>query len=162
MTHALSSPADHLSVVPAATRNGGVPALGWARVAMVLRPLQGQTNAIVVIELVAAGQIVIDWGRQVYWWSLQPAAFPETPTVARIRMARGEGAEVPFMQEQPGRLETLLWHIGLAAFPAEPAWWLAEGDRYRLVHWPNFTELVHEPEDVRQLIRSIEHVVGAL
>ena len=149
MSTPTTSNPDQLSIVPAATRDGGVPAIGWARIAMVLRPLQGQASATVVIELVAAGQIVIDWGRRVYWWTQQPAAFPTDPTVMRIRMARGDGADVPFMQEQPGRLDVLLWYVGLSAFPTSPAWWLGEGERYRLSAWPNFTELQHNPEDVR-------------
>ena len=141
--------AEQFVVVPAATRNGGVPAIGWSRVAMVLRSLQGERRAVVLVELVAAGQIVIDWARRSYWWTSQPAAFPIDPRIARIRLARGGDAEVPFVQEQPGKLDVLLWYIGRAAFPGAPAWWLVEGDRYRLAQWPNFTEIVHDPSEVR-------------
>jgi hypothetical protein len=141
--------AEQFVVVPAATRFGGVPAIGWTRVAMVLRALQGEKRAVVLIELVAAGQIVIDWARRSYWWTSQPAAFPIDPRVARIRLARGDDAEVPFVQEQPGKLDALLWYVGRAAFPGSAAWWLVEGDRYRLAQWPNFTEIVHDPSEVR-------------
>jgi hypothetical protein len=145
-----SSP-DQFVVVPAATRNGGVPAIGWSRVAMVLRSLQAETSGVVLVELVAAGQIVIDLARRSYWWTVQPAAFPLKPRVARIRIATGDGVEVPFVQEQPGKLDELLWYVGRLAFPSEPAWWLTEGDRYRLAQWPNLTELAHEPEDLRMI-----------
>lgn len=149
--------AEQFVVVPAATRNGGVPAIGWSRVAMVLHSLRGERSAVVLVELVAGGQIVIDWARRSYWWTSQPAAFPLDPRVARIRLARGEGAEVPYVQEQPGKLDTLMWYLGRAAFPTESAWWIVEGDRHRLAQWPNFTELVHDPEDVRMaaLLASI-------
>jgi len=38
--------AEQFVVVPAATRFGGVPAIGWTRVAMVLRALQGRRFAM--------------------------------------------------------------------------------------------------------------------
>ena len=156
--------AEQFVVVPAATRNGGVPAIGWSRVAMVLRSLQGERRAVVLVELVAGGQIIIDWARRSYWWTSQPAAFPVDPRVARIRLARGDGAEVPFVQEQPGKLDVLMWYIGRAAFPTESAWWLVEGERYRLAQWPNFTELMHDPEDVRMaaLLASIPMTAAEL
>ena len=34
-----TAPVEQFVVVPAATRNGGVPAIGWSRVAMALRAL---------------------------------------------------------------------------------------------------------------------------
>ena len=146
-----TAPVEQFVVVPAATRNGGVPAIGWSRVAMALRALQTESSGVVLVELVAAGQIVIDLARRSYWWTLQPADFPLKPRVARIRIATGDGVEVPFVQEQPGKLDELLWYIGRLAFPSEPAWWLTDGDRYRLAQWPNLTELAHEPEDLRMI-----------
>ncbi len=143
--------ADHFVVVPAATRFGGVPAIGWTRVAMVLRSLQEESHAIVLVELVGAGQIVIDWARRSYWWTSQPEAFPMSPRIARVRVARGNGSEVPFVQEQPGKLDALLWYVGRAAFASEQAWWLSEGDSYRVLAWPNFTGVAHEPDDVRMV-----------
>ena len=145
------SAAEQFVVVPAATRNGGVPALGWSRVAMVLRSFQAETSGIVLVELVAAGQIIIDIARRSYWWTGQPSEFPLRPRVARVRVALGDGVDVPYVQEQPGKLDELLWYIGRLAFPGEGAWWLMENDRYRLSQWPNLTELAHEPEDLRML-----------
>ena len=135
--------------VPAATRSGGIPAQGWARVALVLQGLHRTAHAIILVELAEHGNLAIDWGRKDYWWNGAPATFPTDPTVVSVRMMRGEDAELPFMLEAPAPLEPLLWMIGLLAFPTSPAWWLTEDARYRAIRWPNYTVIDHTPEQMR-------------
>ena len=140
---------DRLVAVPAATRSGGVPARGWARLAMVLQGLHRTAQAIIVVDMSDGGNLAIDWGRKDYWWNGAPAVFPADPTIASIRMLRGDGAQLPFLRESPLPLEPLLWNIGIAAFPSTQAWWFSDGGRYRATRWPNYTVLEHDPDQVR-------------
>jgi hypothetical protein len=138
-----------LALVPPATRDGGVPAVGWTRVAMALRPLAEGDGGALIVEFQDADHLVIDWGRGVYWWSTPLERMQLRPKVLRVRRESGFGAAVPFMQQNPARLDALLWAIGHHAFPGEASWWQTGGSRYRATAWPNFTELDHSPEDVR-------------
>ncbi|MGV8886271.1 MAG: hypothetical protein ACOH1T_11890 [Microbacteriaceae bacterium] len=139
---------ERFTVVPAATRSGGIPATGWARLAMAVNPLQGSSDAIVLVDLADGALIVIDWGRKDYWWQ-SAGPVPVEPTITNIRLLRGEGARLPYMVEEPDDLQTLLWHVGIHAFPNAIAWWFTEGSRYQLTRWPDFTSFAHEPDDVR-------------
>ena len=125
-----------------------MPAVGWARVAMALQTLQGLPDAVLLVDLADGGLIVVDWGRKDYWWQRAPQAFPLRPTISKIRVYREEGARLPFMLEQPAELSSLLWLVGIHAFPQAPAWWLAEGVSYQLARWPDFTVLAHATEHV--------------
>lgn len=144
----VSTMLERFIAVPAATRSGGIPATGWARLAMVLHPLYGTHDALVLADLDEGSTVLVDWGRKHYWWR-GAAVVPNAPTIANVRLFRGEGARLPYMLEQPDDLSTLLWHIGINAFPHSPAWWLAEGQRYQLSRWPDFTSFAHDPEQVR-------------
>ena len=53
---------DQFVTVGPHTRDGGVPAVGWARVAFLLHSLQPLSTATVIIELVDDERLVIDWG----------------------------------------------------------------------------------------------------
>ena len=134
--------------VPAATRQGGIPATGWGRVAMALLALRGESDALLLIDLADDSLIVIDWGRKDYWWQGSTGVFPERPTVSKVRVYRGDGARLPFMLEQPSELPSLLWLVGIHAFPSSPAWWLGESMAYRLTRWPDFAMLAVDPDDV--------------
>lgn len=138
-------------MLPAATRQGGVPALGWTRVAMDLHRLMNESVGVAVIELETAGQIAVDFSRRVYWWTQQPPSFPLEPRVARVRYARDYRSDAPYLPSRSRELDELVWYIGRLAFAGEAAWWQTEGDRYRLAHWPNLTELAHEPEDMSMI-----------
>lgn len=140
---------DRLIAVPAATRSGGVPARGWARLAMVLQGLHRTAHAIIVVDMADGGNLAIDWGRKDYWWNGAPEVFPADPTIASIRMMRGDGAQLPFLRESPLPLEPLLWNVGIAAFPTSQAWWFSDDSRYRAIRWPNYTVLDHDPDQVR-------------
>lgn len=142
---------DRLVVVPPPTRLGGLPAVGWARIALALRSLSEGEPAILTVEFVDESPMVIDWGRSRYWWVTPIENFPATPRVSRIRLARGPGVRLPFMREEPVELEPLLWFIGRDAFADEPAWWLSPDSRYRLERWPNLTEFAHHPDQVRMI-----------
>lgn len=135
--------------MPAATRGGGVPVTGWARVAMAIHMLADQAEALMLIDLSDGALIIIDWGRKDYWWLGGSGTFPLEPTVNKVRLFRGTGARLPYMQEQPSDLASLLWNIGLHAFPTMPAWWLDADAYYRLDRWPDFNSLDYLPEHVR-------------
>jgi len=139
---------EHFVVVPAATRSGGIPATGWARLAMAVHPLHGTSDAIVLVDLADGSTIVIDWGRKDYWWH-GASMVPIEPTITNVRLYRGAGARLPYMVEQPDDLQTLLWHVGIHAFPNAIAWWFADAARYRLSGWPDFTSVAHTPDQVR-------------
>lgn len=140
---------DQLATVPAHTRDGGVPAVGWARLALVLNTLHGVENAVLLIEFADEERLIIDWARGDYWWTTPLSEVPAAPTVTRVRMSRVPGTTIPFVQEQPERLAPLLWTIGLHAFPTESAWWQLPGSRFLVTSWPNFTDLDHDPAHVR-------------
>lgn|GEM_PF-5494277 len=140
---------DKFTAVPAATRGGGVPVTGWARVAMAVQSLADQSEALMLVDLADGALIIIDWGRKDYWWLGGSGTFPQHPTVNKVRVFRGAGARLPFMQEQPSDLASLLWNIGLHAFPSGPAWWLDADAHYRLDRWPDFNSLEYRPEHVR-------------
>ena len=139
---------DKFVAVPAATRHGGIPATGWARVAMALLGLRGESEALLLIDLADDALIVVDWGRKDYWWQGGTGVFPEQPTISKVRVYRGDGARLPFMLEQPSELPALLWLVGIHAFPTSPAWWLGESMAYRLTRWPDFAALAVDPDDV--------------
>ena len=139
---------ERFTVVPAATRSGGIPATGWARLAMALHPLHGTSDAIVLVDLADGSTIVIDWGRRDYWWH-GGSVVPIEPTITNVRLFRGAGARLPYMVEQPDDLQTLLWHVGVHAFPNAIAWWFADAARYQLSGWPDFTSVQHTPDQVR-------------
>ena len=139
---------ERFTAVPAATRFGGIPATGWARLAMVLHPLHGSTDCLVLVDLAEGSTIVIDWGRKDYWWP-GGGVIPIDPTISNVRIFRGQGARLPYMLEEPDDLSTLLWHVGLHAFPTTPAWWLTDDVRYQLSRWPDFTAFAHSPDHVR-------------
>jgi hypothetical protein len=145
----VASLVDRFTAVPPATRSGGIPATGWSRIALVLQGLHGEADALVLIELDDGGSIVIDWGRKDYWWRGGADFFPKDPSVLNVRLYRGAGARLPFMQEQPGELASLLWIIGLYSFANQPAWWFNVGSRQRLVRWPDFTTLEHDADQVK-------------
>ena len=126
-----------------------MPARGWARLAMVLQSLHRTAQAIIVVDMSDGGHLAIDWGRKDYWWNGAPSVFPADPTIASIRMLRGDGAQLPFLRESPLPLEPLLWNIGIAAFPSSQAWWFADDSRYRATRWPNYTVLEHDSDQVR-------------
>ena len=113
-----------------------------------MQSLRGETDALLLIDLADDAFIVVDWGRKDYWWRGSSADFPESPTVSKVRLFRGDGARLPFMLEQPSELSALMWLVGLNAFRTGPAWWLGEGMRYRLSRWPDFTMLAHDLDDV--------------
>lgn len=116
---------------------------------MVLQGLHRTAQAIIVVDMTDGGHLAIDWGRKDYWWNGAPAVFPADPTIASIRMLRGDGAQLPFLRESPLPLEPLLWNMGIAAFPNSQAWWFAEGSRYRATRWPNYPVLDHDADQVR-------------
>lgn len=140
---------DQLIAVPPHTRGGGVPAVGWARIAFVLNSLRELPTAVVIVEMVDEERLIIDWGGRRYWWLATDSALPEQPRIAGIRMARAPGSVVPTMRELPETIDALLWHAGLMAFPGETAPWLRADAAYRATGWPNFTILEHGPEHVR-------------
>ena len=140
---------DQLVAVPPHTRGGGVPAVGWARVAFVINSLRELPSAVVIVETVDEERLVIDWGGRRFWWLSTGSALPEQPRIAGIRMARAPGSVVPTIRELPEPIDALLWHAGLLAFPGEIAPWLRADAAYRATGWPNFTVVAHGPEHVR-------------
>lgn len=155
---------ERFTAVPAATRFGGIPATSWARVAMALHALHGAGDAIVVVDVAEGGPILLDWGRHDYWWPAVTGALPVEPTITNVRLYREPGARLPYMLEKPDDLGSLLWWVGLHAFPHEAAWWLREDSRYKLTGWPDFTSISHELEHVRMtaLLGSSPHSVAEL
>jgi len=140
---------ERFTVVPAATRSGGIPATGWARLAMALQPLHGSSDVLLIADLADGTSIVIDWGRRDYWRYGGSGIFPVDATVTNVRIYRAPGARLPYLVEQPDDLSTLLWYVGLHAFPDATAWWFADNCRYQLTRWPDLTSLVHSPDQVR-------------
>ncbi|TBN58081.1 hypothetical protein EYE40_12130 [Glaciihabitans arcticus] len=140
---------ERFTVVPAATRSGGIPATGWARLAMALHPLHGSSDVLVIADLADGTSIVIDWGRKDYWRHGGTGLFPVEATMTNVRIYRAPGARLPFLVEKPDDLSTLLWYVGFHAFPDATAWWFADDCRYQLSRWPDFTSLEHDPDHVR-------------
>ena len=115
---------------------------------MALLGLRGESDALLLVDLADDALIVVDWGRKDYWWQGGSGVFPERPTVSKVRVYRGDGARLPFMLEQPSELPSLLWLVGINAFPSSPAWWLGESMAYKLTRWPDFAALAVDPDDV--------------
>lgn len=135
------------SDVPPSTRAGGLPAVGWTRIAMALAVTKADPTATAIrFHLDDGATLLVDLVNSSVLGIDTPDQLGDEPRVLRALSLRG-GFAPTALDERP--LDALLWHAGLRAFHGRPAQWLDAQGAVRLVRWPNLTVLPHGPEHVR-------------
>lgn len=125
---------------------------GWASVTGAINSMRSFDEPMALaVTSPDFGTLWIDFPRSRYYIDRPLDAIPLEPrTVALFSQQIAPGEELfPWVEWQP--IDPLLWRISRAAFGGRPAYWLRAGDRYRLIRWPNLTQLTHTAAEIRIL-----------
>lgn len=124
-------------------------ALTWGDVADRLRSLRKLGLPMAMrIEARDAQPITIHVAADAYHWADDAGntPLPEGPLQVRVRTL---GLADRPLEVRTGTLGALLWRIGMVAFAHSAASWMVPGERYRMVAWPNLTEVDATTEQVQ-------------
>ncbi|WBU39211.1 hypothetical protein [Homoserinibacter sp. YIM 151385] len=120
---------------------------GWTTAAVAIHDARAAGAELLQLEVDDLGAILIDFRQGAFYWATPLNRFPIRPERAVALVPEAASVALTGLPRQ--RLDTLLWMIGITAFGGGPAPWLRGGDRYRVVRWPNFTELPHRDDYLR-------------
>ena len=97
------------------------------------------------------GTLWIDFPRSRYYIDRPLSSMPAIPrNIGLFSQQLVDGEELfPWVQWEP--IDALLWWMARAAFGGQPAAWRRPTDRYRIIRWPNLTQLPHTATDIRVL-----------
>jgi hypothetical protein len=125
---------------------------GWSSAATAIHAVGlAEVPMLLVLEARGHGPIVIDFRHTAFAWEVPLDCFPVEPESVGVQTHPVRPGD-PALFELPGRnLDALLWMIGLNSFEGALAWWLPADRRYRTTRWPNLTELVHTPQQLRMI-----------
>ncbi len=161
---AVAPPTDFAAPAPAIApqaqpqaRHSAPPALppGWGPAAVAINSFRHIENPLVLfLQPQGHGTIIIDLMAHEYSWTTPLTQFPDYPGVVAVG-TQPITLTSPSPLQRPGQdLDALLWLIGLSAFPAGRAPWLAADEKFRLRRWPFFEALEHTGEQ-QKLIKVL-------
>jgi len=138
---------------PAALPAGasGEPAQGWSGAAVTIASMRrGGVPTILEVDVAGHPPLLIDLRHNAFAWQLGLDRFPAEPAAVSVSVRiADEASPAPF--ELPGApLDSLLWHMGFAAFPDRLAPWLSEGEAYAMPRWPQLTGFEPDTDPLRQ------------
>jgi hypothetical protein len=126
--------------------------VGWMQAAMAVRSVLS-LNSPLNLRMIIEGHepLLIDFRHHAFSWSTPLENFPVDAVHTHLETVP-TGADSPPFFALPGQdLDGLLWEMGLNAFGGSPAFWLADGERYRLSRWPNLTQHSHNLRHVQMI-----------
>lgn len=116
------------------------------------------TSMLLYLQPAGHDELVMDFRHHAYSWTTPLEEFPSDPGTVTVGTQQ-IGLTVPPPFPLPGDdLDSLLWLIGLHAFPDGVAGWLRPGDKFRLRRQPELEFLPHTPEQaavVKALDRTL-------
>lgn len=133
--------------------NGEFPVtVGWTPAAMAVQGVLA-LNTPVHLRMSIQGHdpLLIDFRHHAFHWTTPLEEFPVDAVHTRLETIP-TSADAPPIFELPGQdLDGLLWEMGINAFDGGRAFWLSEGERYRLTRWPNLTQHSHTLRQVQMI-----------
>ena len=123
---------------------------GWTSAAIAICSILQFANPM-VLRLGFDGHepLLIDFQHRAYRWATPLENFPSDPGAIQVETEPVYPGAAPLFEANGRDLDGLLWMIGGAAFPGQPASWLRAGESYRLTRWPNITAFGITPDEVR-------------
>lgn len=125
---------------------------GWAAVTGAINSMRSfDAPMALAVTSPDFGTLWIDFPRSRYYIDRPLDAMPVNPQSVALYSQQISADEELFPWVQWSPIDPLLWWISRAAFAGTPAYWRRPGDRYRLIRWPDLTQLSHSASEIRVL-----------
>ena len=117
---------------------------GWSSAAIAVHSILSiSTPMFLRLRVDGHPSLLVDFRHHAYDWATPAEYFPADPASVMVETEPTTDS-APALFLLPGRnLDSLLWMMGLNSFGDVSASWLRPGDRYRLIRWPNLSQLRH-------------------
>lgn len=126
--------------------------VGWTQAAMAVQAvLSLKTPVHLRMTIEAHEPLLIDFRYHAFRWATPLEQFPVNAVHTGLQTIPTGPNDPPFFDLPGQHLDGLLWAMGLNSFDGKPAFWLTEGDRYRLTRWPNLNQHAHNLTQLRMI-----------
>lgn len=126
--------------------------VGWTSAAIAVHSiLQIPIPMFLRLEPAGHGPITIDFRHHAFEWGTELRDFPDEPATVLVETEPTTMDEPPLFPLPGANLDTLLWTMGQHSFQDASAFWLRQGDHFRLTRWPDLTSLDHSIDQMRMI-----------
>ena len=126
--------------------------VGWTEAATaVMSVMSLKTPVHLRMHVEMHGPLLIDFRHHAFSWSTPLHLFPVDAVHTGLETVPTTADAPPFFELPGQNLDELLWEMGINSFGGAPAYWLSEGERYKLTRWPNLTQHSHNLSQVRMI-----------